>query len=176
MNALVIYGTRYGSTPKVAEEIVKTLIENGSSAESYNAAANPPSPEGFDIVVVGSAIRMDSWTRETISYLKRYRTILAKRKVALFVCCATVLSPSLSDKVRTRYLKEIARKHLDQAPLALGLFGGCFDFRGGHGLMYSLTSGAFQKDLAAKGLDIFSVCDFRDWEAIRTWARNLLAC
>jgi menaquinone-dependent protoporphyrinogen IX oxidase len=174
MKAIIIYGTRFGSTPKVAEEIVKVLTESGMQAEAFDAARNPPPPEGYDLVVIGSAIRMDSWTRETLSYLKRYRMPLAGKKVALFVCCATVLSPGLAGKVRVRYLEDVARKNLAQPPLTLGLFGGCFDYKGGHGLLYSLTSGAFQKDLAAKGLDVFGVCDFRDWDAIRAWGRSLI--
>jgi menaquinone-dependent protoporphyrinogen oxidase len=174
MKAIVVYGTRYGSTPKVAEEIAAVLREGGIEAEAFDAARHPPPPAGYDLVIVGSAIRNDTWTKETLSYLKNHRPALAGCRVALFACCATVLSPNLTPKIRIKYLEDVVRKNLSRPPIATGLFGGCFDFRGRHGIMYSLTSGAFMKDLAARGMDVYGICDFRDWDAIRAWARTLI--
>jgi len=40
----------------------------------------------YDLVVVGSGIQINKWTREPEDFLKKHKKELAAKKLALFVC------------------------------------------------------------------------------------------
>lgn len=174
MRALVAFGTKYGSTATVAEEIAMVLRDEGFDAMVTDLRARPrPGVEGFDLVVIGSCVIGGSWTPEAKGFLEAYRAAMAGKSVALFACCGdAVLKGSPVEDCRKRYLYDVAHESGISAPVALGLFGGVLDF-GRYGFLVKAILHGAKKSMEAQGVDLGRPYDFRDWEHIRDWARSV---
>ncbi len=171
MNALVVFGRRHGSTAKIAEEIGTVLVNEGYDVRVVDAAKETVSEvAGYDVVIVGSGIRMGKWTRETLDFLERFEADLSEKKVALFVSCGYSREPDKVDEARENFLMKVAEKYPSIKPVSLGLFGGVFSFDR-YGFGERLIFRGIKKDLEKRGVDTSRPYDFRDWEAIREWAR-----
>ncbi len=86
--------------------------------------------EPFDLVIVGSGIQIHRWTGEPEDFLKKFQKQLANKKVALFVCCGSATDkekPEAAETARRKYLEEKAAKY-NLKPIALGLFGGIYNY------------------------------------------------
>jgi menaquinone-dependent protoporphyrinogen IX oxidase len=85
MNALVVYGSRWGGTVAVAQKIAETLIEEGCRVNVVEARQELPNVAIYDLIIVGSGIRADKWTKETLRFLEKNMDLLITKKTALFV-------------------------------------------------------------------------------------------
>jgi menaquinone-dependent protoporphyrinogen oxidase len=161
-SVLVTYATRYGSTQEVAEAVAATLRERGLEVD-IQPMPEVRTLEGYDAVVLGTAIYMFRLHKDARRFLSRHREALTQRPIAMFA-----LGPFHDDQkeweaVRTQLDKELAKFPL-LTPVAHQVFGGKFDpakLRFPWNLVPAL------KKLPAS--------DIRDWAAIRAWASNLAA-
>jgi menaquinone-dependent protoporphyrinogen oxidase len=175
VKVLVAFGTKYGSTAEVAEEIAKVLRREGAEATVRDLRAKVPVDiEGFDIVVIGSGIIAGSWTPEAMRFLEAVRDARSGMSVALFACCGDiVLKRSPLEECRKRYLVDVASRMGISEPLSLGLFGGVLDFERYGFLVKAVLRGA-RKNIEAQGVDLSRPYDLRNWDEIDDWARSLL--
>ncbi len=174
MKALVAFGTRYGSTVRVAEEIASVLAARGWQVEVADLRHDAPEVGANDLVVAGSCIVMGSWSKEALCFLQSNRGALEGKKVALFACCGDVmLNPGASAGQRKRYLEDVADQFNIPKDGPMGLFGGELDFSKYGFLLKTFLNGQ-RKSLEARGIDPGKPYDFRDWEAIRRWAGSLV--
>ena len=174
MNALVAFGTKYGSTAEVAQAIGKELETKGYLVEVRDLRQYTGGIKGFDLVVLGCAILMGKWTRPAQEFIERNATDLAATKVAMFVCCSDVLYLEKVDTARQTYLDDVVKAIPGCQPVSLGLFGGVIDFPRYGALTRALMAGAGKKkELKDKGVDIMAPYDYRDWGAIREWVQAL---
>ena len=175
MKALIIYGTRYGSTAEISEEMGKTLRELGVEVDVVNAKkGRVENPGGYDLYIVGSGIKMGKWTREPQRFLKNNRERLTNRPVALFVSCGSVEKPEECEKARSEYLDDIEGKYPDLRVIAKGMFGGRYDPNGGFMMRMAMKGKQDEMEKEGREFDPDSVYDFRDWDAIRAWAAGLI--
>lgn len=179
--ALIVYGTRYGATASTSEAIAEALRNEGFDVRVVNAKKDKVKDiTEYELVIVGSGIQINKWTGEPEKFLKKFQKELAKKKVALFVCCGS--AEPLDDKedkakaienARTKYLEEKAAKYNLQ-PVALGLFGGVYNFNN-MSWFFRKAMSAVKPQLEAAGIKETQpgVYDTRDLNAIRTWAKEL---
>lgn len=176
MKVLIVYGSRYGTAAEIAEEIGKVLLNEGidvvdildsKGLKNYNISP-------YDMVIVGSGIKMGKWTKDSIKFLEKNRSTLANKRVALFVSCGAANDEKTISEGWDKYLKKIAEKYLMNKPVDMGLFGSAYDPEANHGLMYKLaTKFIIQKELEKKGVDTNQRVDYRNWDEIKAWARGL---
>jgi len=175
MKALVIYGTRYGSATEISEEIKRVLEEENVDVDLVNSKEDKNlDPNPYDLVVVGSGIRMGKWTKDALNFLKKNKTTLASKRIAIFVTCGAANQEKTAIDGQKKYLDNIAMDMLINQPVATGLFGSVYDPDIKHGLLYKLVEGAMKKDMIKHGQDPTKRYDYRDWDGIRTWTRKLL--
>src|SRR5665647_1687426 len=167
MKTLLIYGSRWGGTVSVAEKIGQTLKTEGFDVEVFDAKKSPKSIDSYDLVVVGSGMRADKWTKETLIFLEKNSIELKTKKTALFVSCqmADRVEPEVRDKAKNQYLEKTAEQYGLKA-IGYGFFGGFLDFNHSHGLIVDVMVRVNRKSLAKNGLDTTKVRDTRDWAAI----------
>jgi len=179
--ALIVYGTRYGATAATSEEIADVLGQEGFDVKVVNLKEDKVKDiTEYDLVMVGSGIKIGKWTKEPEKFLKKYQNELTKKKVALFVCCGSTQpldeeeekSKSI-EEARTKYLEEKAAKYNLQ-PVALGLFGGVYDFNK-MSWFFRKTMSAVKPKLEEAGFKETEpgVYDTRDLNAIRSWAKQV---
>lgn len=85
--ALVVYGSKYGSTQEVAQ-----AIADGLGADVANAASFPDIT-AYDLVVIGSPIYGGNYLDSVREFVRVNRPLLAKRKVAAFITAAADMEP-----------------------------------------------------------------------------------
>jgi menaquinone-dependent protoporphyrinogen oxidase len=178
---LIVYGTRYGATASTSEDIAEVLRQGGLDVNVVNAKKDKIKDiTDYDLFIVGSGIKINKWTKEPENFLKKYQKELAKNKVALFVCCGSAEPiDEKEDKAasianaRTKYLEEKAAKYNLQ-PIALGLFGGVYNFNT-MGWFFRKSMSAVKPQLEAAGFKETEpgLYDTRDLDAIRGWAQEV---
>lgn len=177
--ALIVYGTRYGAAASTSHEIARIFRQEGLEARVVNAKEEKIREIAeYDLVIVGSGILINKWTGEPENFLKKFQKELAKKKVALFVCCGSVSEamnegkPDVAATARRKYLDEKATQYNLQL-VALGLFGGVYDFNKWP-WWAGAAKGAAKKQLDAAGFTATDgIYDVRDWNVIRDWAKEL---
>jgi menaquinone-dependent protoporphyrinogen oxidase len=80
---LVAYGSKHGSTAEIATAIAETLRESGVRADCIEAGA-VDTLDGYDAVVLGSAVYMRRWRREARRFLHKHARSLAERPLWVF--------------------------------------------------------------------------------------------
>jgi menaquinone-dependent protoporphyrinogen oxidase len=174
MKALIAYGSRYGTSAEIAEEIGKFMENDGIEVDVVNLMKNKVyDVQKYDLIVVGSGIKMGKWTKEPLKFLKKNENILEDKKVALFVSCGAANDPKTVGEGQEKYLDDVAGKYLINKPVATGLFGSLYDPNAKQGLLYKMTMRFYKKELEEKGIDTTKPYDYRDWEEIREWAHKL---
>ncbi len=175
--ALIIYGTRYGAAASTSEEIAKILHQEGLDVQVVNAKEEKVNYIAeYDLVVVGSGIQINKWTGEPENFLKKFQKELAKKKLALFVCCGsasqTTDAPEVAEKAKRKYLDEKAA-HYNLQPVALGFFGGVYNYnKEPWWAKKALEMDRPRVEAAYKAIEP-GIYDTRDWNAIRSWAKEL---
>jgi menaquinone-dependent protoporphyrinogen oxidase len=173
LNVLLIYGTRWGGTEKVAQTIAKALKEEGNSVDVIDAKNNPENIDSYDLVIVGSGLRADKWTKEALDFFEKNAATLETKKTALFVSCSMADRKDAGyDKGKKRYLDDIAAQY-SLTPLAYGYFGGLMDFSYSHGLFVDILVRVNRRKLRKGGLNTAAVHDTRDWTAIESWGHEV---
>ncbi|MGY5854827.1 MAG: flavodoxin domain-containing protein [Candidatus Thorarchaeota archaeon] len=172
---LICYGTRYGSTAEVAEDLAKTAQDLGKQVEVVNLKKNNPqkSPHEYDLVVVGSGIQAGQWTKEPLKFIKNNLESLSQTKVALFVVCGYAASEDKCDTAQTDFLDKIAENHPGLNPVSTGLFGGVFDTKKYNFAVRALVKSMIKKELPP-GEEVPEKLDQRDWNQIREWITKLV--
>jgi menaquinone-dependent protoporphyrinogen oxidase len=179
---LVVYGSRHRGTAGIAERIVQVLRAEGVEATGADAA-DRPDPREFDAFVIGSGVYMGSWLKEATEFVERNTSVLAAKPVWLFSS-----GPLPNPTVDAR------SKDLDPIEKALGPAEG--PGSGGRKRIAALSAviqprdhrvfqGAYDPSdppasfperivrLMPASKSILPTGDFREWDEIEGWAREI---
>ena len=157
---LVTYATRAGSTAEIAAAIGETLAARGFSVE-VKPVKHVASLSEYQVVVLGSAIRMGSWLPEMVKFIQGNQSALDALPTALFtVHMLNAGEGEDSRAARAAYTAPI-RALLPDAPEAF--FSGVMDF----------SRLSFLDRFIAKMVKA-GESDQRDWEKVRAWANTIL--
>jgi menaquinone-dependent protoporphyrinogen oxidase len=172
---LIVYGTRYGSTSEVAQEMINTAREFGAQVDAVNLEKGTPfpEPEEYDLVIIGSGIRTGQWKKEPLEFIEQKLESLSKTKVALFVVSGYAGNPDKVAEAQVEYLDSMPAKYPGLSPISTALIGGVFEFK-----KYNLVIRALVKNIVKSqvppGEEIPEKIDFRDWDMIRDWIKQLV--
>ncbi len=166
---LVAYSSGYGATKEVAEEIVKILSESQEFSVDIKNIDKCDAIEKYDAVVVGSSVRADRLLANTRDFFAVHRYELAKKRVALFVVSITAAAPGGADVAKKEHAMQLLERYPWISTLSIAAFGGKIDIEKLNPVMQSLVRSVMRE----KGLQGDGSFDARDWEAIRSWAKQL---
>lgn len=168
MRVLTVYASAHGSTAEVARVIAAVWRGCGIDA-NVTAIGSVQSLEGYDAYALGSAIHSGLWLPEMATFVRRSLTQLSKKPVYLWLTCVRILEPQGYAYVTNNYLPSILDRKLSFRKI--GVFAGKIDFAAiNEEEVWTLT---FRYD-GRENLDRLAG-DFRDWEKIRDWAKQIAA-
>ncbi|MCE5215013.1 MAG: flavodoxin domain-containing protein, partial [Methanobacterium sp.] len=122
MKTLVVYGSRYGTAAEIAQEIARVIGEEGVEVDlKEDKEVKKLDPSTYDLVIVGSGIKMGKWTKNSIKFLKKNKEILKDKKIALFVSCSAANEEKSREMGWNDYLKKVAAENLEGKPVDMGL-------------------------------------------------------
>ena len=171
----IIYGTRYGTTTEVVQDMSNTARELGAQVDVVHLEKGTPfpEPEDYDLVIIGSGIQAGQWTKRPLKYIEQKLGSLSKTKVALFVVSGYAGDPDKVAEAQTNYLDAMEGKYPGLSPISTALIGGMFEFK-----RYNLVVRALVKNMVKKnippGEEIPEKIDFRDWDMIRDWIKDIV--
>jgi menaquinone-dependent protoporphyrinogen oxidase len=158
---LVAYATKYGATAEIAAKIGQVLREAGLQPDVLPAdRVGDLAP--YQAVVLGSAVYMWKWRKEAATFLEENEKTLAERPVWLFSSGPTGEGDPV-ELMSSRSFPEALAPIADRIqPRDIAFFHGVLDTK-----KLSLP-----EKLVSKGVKA-PLGDFRDWEAITSWARAI---
>lgn len=171
----ICYGSRYGTTTGIVEEMAKAAQEAGATVDMVDLkkGSHPFSLSDYDLIIIGSGIAAGQWTKEPRKFMEKHTEELSKTKVALFVVCGDAGNPDLCDDAQVAYLDKIAAQYPEITPVSKGLFGGMFDFKKYNFMVRKLVQGIVKKNLP-EGEELPEVIDYRDPGKVRNWIVDLV--
>lgn len=162
---LVAYASRCGSTGEVAEAIGQALCVAGAAAD-VRLVEKVSDLSAYQAVIVGSAIRSNEWLPEAVEFVKMHRETLRRVPVAYFLTSLMVVQDTEeTHRAAAACLDSMCEQVPQVQPVNVRAFAGKLDFDKLpflYRFMWPFTAGG------AVGAG-----DYRDWEAIRSWAAGL---
>ena len=161
MKILVAYGTTGGSTGEIAEWIGAELRTAGFAVD-VRSATDVTDVGGYDVVILGAAVYMSGWHKDTRRFAHRFADELVRRPVWLFSSGPLDASAEQTDLAPVPQAESAihalrARGHIT--------FGGRLSDEA-HGWL-----GLISRRMAHDGHG----GDFRNPERVRAWARSVAA-
>jgi menaquinone-dependent protoporphyrinogen oxidase len=183
---LVAYGSRHGGNRGIADRIGDVLRGAGLDVR-VTAAQEAGSITDVDAFVVGSGVYIGSWLKEPVEFVRRNAATLAERPVWFF---SSGPLPGSS--------MEPQDHEAEQDPLTIALGPTEGPGSGGHKTVIELTELVHPKDhrvflgmfdpndppkalserlvrMSPMGKRALPPGDFREWDAIEAWAREIAA-
>ncbi len=158
---LVTYASRRGSTGEVAQAIAQTLRDGGATVDRV-PIADVNDLAAYQAVIVGSAIRFGRWLPEAVEFVANNRQFLSQVPTAYFTVCMTLHQDTEENRRTAAEFLDPVRAIL--TPTSEGWFAGKLVYR---------EINLWQRTLA-RAIK-FPEGDFRNWEAIRGWAENVMS-
>ena len=158
---LIAYASKCGSTGEVAEAIAKVLCDLGTDVD-VRLAEEISSLDGYNRVIIGSAIRMGRWLPDAKNFVEAQQARLAELPTMIF----SVHLSNLGDDEAARAARAAytAPVHELIMPQAEAFFAGKMD-------MARLD---FLSRMIIKAMKSPEE-DKRDWDAIHAWAQDVAA-
>lgn len=155
-NILIAFATRHGATHEIAETLKETFVNRGLSAET-KPVQDVRSLDGYDAVIIGSAVYMGRWMKAARSFVDEHRGDLAGKDVWLFSSGPVGEPADAADEpFGIDEVVSVAHAHAHR------IFAGKID-RSELGLA---ERAVIRMVKAPDG-------DYRDWDAIRGWAHEI---
>jgi len=181
MKALIAYGTRYGATAGTSEEIAKILTTEGIETKIANLKEEKIKDiTPYDLIIVGSGMKMGKWVSEPKDFLKRFQKDLNNKKLAIFVSSMQTFAEKLgktqeeggvctASEATEKIVTEYSLK-----PITIGIFGGVINYNK-MGFFERKIMGFLKPQLEKDGFkETEPGCyELRDWDEIRNWAKEL---
>jgi menaquinone-dependent protoporphyrinogen oxidase len=178
-NVLVVVASRHGATRGIADRIAGVLEAEGLHAAVVSAKA-AKDVAAADAVIVGSGVYMGSWLNEGVEFLEGHYPTLRMRPTWLF--SSGPLKGSTAEKTGNPLEDALGpasgpgsggRKRIEALEAKIRarghqIFYGAFDPSDGP---KSIAEGFVRLVPAFKG--VLPPGDYRDWNAIETWAREI---
>ncbi|MBE2183679.1 MAG: flavodoxin domain-containing protein [Anaerolineae bacterium] len=159
---LIAFSTKHNATAEMAKAMAETLREMGEFEVDVKDAAIVLGLKPYDAVIVGSAIYTGHWQNEAIGFLRRYKDQLSRKPVWVFASGPLGEGSSLFPKNATAVPDDI-REYIDQIqPRGVALFSGKLD-----------PADLNFAERAISKLVRVEMGDFRDWDAIQSWALQI---
>ncbi len=179
MKALIAYATRYGATAGTSEEIGRILREKGFNVRIGNLKREKIKDiTDYDLIIVGSGMRMGKWTDEADDFLKKFQKELEQKRLAIFVSTMKTVSEREGKTEDVAKMRKVALEdkvaQYSLHPITLGFFGGVLDYNK-MGFLFKRTMGFLKPQLEKDGFKETApdVYDLRDWDEIRNWVVDL---
>jgi menaquinone-dependent protoporphyrinogen oxidase len=156
---LVAYASRKGSTAGIARAVGKELVSAGHTVDVVELG-KISTLAGYDAVVAGVPVYMGKVEKDISKFVVQHHDWLAKIPVAAFAVGIAPIAPRIESVEK---VQEDLRKALSPIiPVAATVFAGKLDPDKMSFIERMMTS-----------LMKVKTGDFRDWNAIAAWAREL---
>jgi len=171
---LIGFASHHGQTQKVAVRLGEHLRELGHEVELANLAdglTETPSPEEYDVVVLGSRIEVGRYAPSLAAYVRDHRAALGEVPTALFTVSMAAVSTDRGPDPEG-YLAKICRE-LGWEPTRRMAIAGGLKYRA-----YGFVTRFVMKMISrrtGRTTDTSKNHEFTDWNTVRRFADDIAA-
>jgi menaquinone-dependent protoporphyrinogen oxidase len=160
---LAAYVSKHGATKEMAERIAEVLRRSGLDVDVSSPNGYADRAAGCDAVVFGSAVYFGSWPKKAIAFLHAWEKLAVAPPIWLFFSGPTGNADPKAQTMRGQGIPERQRHVIERIkPRDIAFFRGKIDAA----QLNFLESWALRNVKAPLG-------DFRDWDAISSWATTI---
>ena len=158
---LVAYGSRYGGTREIAEEIGKVLKQEDLEVDVLSAD-RAGDPTQYDALIIGSAVYIGQWRKEAANYLIKNEAQINGKPLWLFSSGPTGEGDPVELMKGWRYPKKLEPVIDRLKPRGIAVFGGVAK-ESDLNILFKFMLNRVKAPLG----------DFRNWDTITDWAKNI---
>lgn len=160
MRVLVAYASKTGGTAGIAKAVGEELQKLGLATDVLDVSeVRNLSP--YQAVILGSAVYFGKWRKEALRFGDRHAAELRQRSIWLFESGPTDTTADEGKAMPAKAAEELAR---DLGARGRIVFGGRF---------LPENAGPITRRLVASGDGGASFGDYRNFDRIRAWAREI---
>ena len=160
-HVLVTYGSKHGATAEIAQKIGEVLRTAGMTADVL-PVEHVKDLHGYTAVVLGSAVYVGKWLKEAVKFLEENEQTLAQLPVWLFSSGPTGEGDAAELLQGWQFPEEVQEEVQYVQPQEVTVF---------HGSLQPDKLNFLEKSMIK--MVKAPVGDFRDWDAITTWANEI---
>jgi menaquinone-dependent protoporphyrinogen oxidase len=160
---LVAYASMFGSTAQIAQ-VLGAALRDAHTVVDVRPVIDVNDVGPYHAVVIGSAIYNGQWLPDAVQFVHIHEATLCRLPVAYFAACMLLHrdTPRHRRAIAT-YLHAVRQLAPRVEPVTIGMFAGKLRYRNLPLLQRLLFAWESRMPWG----------DFRDWNAIRTWAQDL---
>lgn len=169
---LIVYGTTEGQTAKVVRHMEKKAISLGWDVTAYNATEYPPSPHGFDAVMIAASVHMEKYQSSVVHYAIENATALGQR-INAFVS-VSMAAAHLSDANQAEVEKWVTafEEQTEWGPQEIFHVAGALKY-----VEYNWLKRIVMREIArstGESTDTTQDHEYTDWNAVDTFVEQFL--
>ena len=162
---LIVYGSGYGQTQKIAEFIAKRLRERGNEVDIVFGKRLPRnlSPETYEAIIVAASVRSMKYQKYIVSFARTHCQLLQKLPSAF----VSVSMAEAGGGFQTSWLEKFISDS-GWRPAIFRSFAGALDYR-----KYNFITRMIMKKIAQKtrmNTDTSANHEYTDWDAVKKFA------
>lgn len=92
MKIMIVYATIEGHTRAIAEFLNKEAEKRGHISGLFNATVSPPSPDGYDAVIVAGSVHAGKYQTSIEHFVREYHEMINAKKSAFLSVSLTAAS------------------------------------------------------------------------------------
>ncbi len=165
---LIAYGSKHGATGEIAEKIGEALREAGLTVD-VTPVGQVGDVSTYDAFVVGSGAYIGMWRKDAVKFVLKNEETLAGKPVWIFSSGPTGEGEDDAFMDKGNLPKKLKDAAARIKPRGIIIFKGAIESDRLKGLEKWMIS------RVEKSKDASSLGDFRDWEAIASWAKEIAA-
>ncbi len=158
---LVVYASKYGATAEIAEKIGEILRQADLQVDVL-PVKKVKDVKGYRAIVMGIGVYIGQWRKEAVKFLKAKEELLTKQPVWIFSSGPTGKGDPLELTKGWKFPEKLKPIIERIKPRDVSIFHGAIDTK-------KLTF--IEKFLIS--MVKAEVGDFRDWNAINSWANTI---
>ena len=169
---LIVYGTRFGHTEKVAHRVAEVLRDSGAQVTLQLADLMGPNLDAhaFDAVLVGASVIVGRHQHSVVQFVKRHADVLNDVPSAFFSVSGTAADPRPAERAALQAIVDQFLAHTGWHPARVELVAGAIAYR-----KYNPVLRLFMKWLMRRGVgptDTSRDHELTDWAQVDRFARE----
>ena len=170
---LIVFGTTHGHTAKISSRMTGTLRTAGHDVSAVNAAAHPPSPAGYDAVLVASSIHAGYFPKEVTHWVHRYAEVLNSLPTGFMSVCLGVLQNDAAVREEIRSINDRFLLGCGWRPRSTVTVAGALAYT-----KYNLVTRWMMRNIAARAggdTDTSRDYEYTDWAQVEAFCEAFAA-
>ena len=172
-NILIVYGTSYGQSGKIASAIGQELEKVGHRVSIFESQFAPQSPElqNYDAIIVGASLIAGRYQRSLKNWVKVHSPTLTQKPSAFYSVCMAIRAKEESAKGQVRNTVTDFFKWSNWQPETWTIFAGAACYTKYNWFIKRMMRWISQK--AGGDTDMTRDYEYTNWNDVRDFAQKI---